>query len=151
MKVLFKRNVPDVAQAGQVKDVADGYARNYLIPRGLAVAATPVALKQVAELQAASARHAAEAESAARELKAKLEQQPVVVEAKAGPTGRLYGSVTTADVAAALQKQLGTSLDRRDLEISEPVRQVGSYQVSARLHPSVSASVTLDVRALGGG
>jgi len=151
MKVLFKRDVPDVARAGQVKDVADGYARNFLIPRGFAVAATSTALKQVAELQAASARHAAETESAARDLKVKLEAQPVVVEAKAGPSGRLYGSVTTADVAAAVQKQLGTSLDRRDLEISESVRQVGSYQVSARLHPSVSATVTLDVRALGGG
>jgi large subunit ribosomal protein L9 len=151
MKVLFKRDVTDVAKAGQVKDVADGYARNYLIPRGLAVAATSVALKQVADLQAASARHAVEAEHAARELKQKLEAQPVVVEAKAGPQGRLYGSLTTADVASAVQKQLGTSLDRRDLDIAEPVRQVGSYQVTARLHPTVSASVTVEVRALGGG
>src|SRR5947209_15182452 len=103
MKVLFKRDVVDVARAGQVKDVADGYARNFLIPRGLAVAATTAALKQVADLQAASARHAAEAEEAARELKTKLESRPIVVEAKAGPQGRLYGSLTTADVATALQ------------------------------------------------
>lgn len=151
MKVLFKRDVQDVARAGQVKDVADGYARNYLIPRGLAVAATSAALKQVADLQAASARHAAETEAAARELKSKLEAHPVVVEAKAGPQGRLYGSLTTSDVASALQKQLGTTLDRRDLDIADPVRQVGSYQVTARLHPSVSATVTVEVRALGGG
>jgi large subunit ribosomal protein L9 len=151
MKVLFKRDVTDVAKAGQVKDVADGYARNFLIPRGLAVAATSAALKQVADLQAASARHAAEAEEGARELKQKLESKPVVVEAKAGPQGRLYGSLTTADVATALQKQLGTTIDRRDLDIAEPVRQVGSYQVTARLHPAVSATVTVDVRAIGGG
>jgi large subunit ribosomal protein L9 len=151
MKVLFKRDVTDVAKAGQVKDVADGYARNYLIPRGLAVAATSAALRQVADLQAASVRHAAEAEAAARELKSRLESQPVVVEAKAGPQGRLYGSLTTTDVATALQKQLGTTIDRRDLDIPEPVRQVGSYQVTARLHPSVSATVTVDVRAIGGG
>jgi large subunit ribosomal protein L9 len=150
MKVLFKRDVQDVARAGQVKDVADGYARNFLIPRGLAVAATATALKQVAEVQAASARHAAEAETAARELKQKLEATPVVVEAKAGPQGRLYGSLTTADVATAVQKQLGTSLDRRDLDIADPVRQVGSYQVTARLHPGVSATLTVEVRALGG-
>src|SRR6266513_1388815 len=99
MKVLFKKDVVDVAKAGQVKDVADGYARNFLIPRGLAVAATSAALKQVAELQAASARHAAETEQSARALKTKLEAQPIVVEAKAGPQGRLYGSLTTADVA----------------------------------------------------
>src|SRR5215217_3051147 len=150
MKVLFKRDVQDVAKAGQVKDVADGYARNFLIPRGLAVAATSTALKQVAEVQAASARHAAETEAVARELKAKLEAQPVIVEAKAGPQGRLYGSLTTADVATAVQKQLGTSLDRRDLDIADPVRQVGAYQVSARLHPGVTATLTVEVRALGG-
>ncbi len=150
MKVLFKRDVPDVAKAGQVKDVADGYARNFLIPRGFAVAATATALKQVADVQAASARHAADAEHAARELKQKLEAQPIVVEAKAGPQGRLYGSLTTADVATALQKQLGASVDRRDLDIADPVRQVGSYQVTARLHPAVSATVTVKVRAIGG-
>ena len=149
MKVLFKKDVPDVAQAGQVKDVADGYARNFLIPRGLAVAATPQALKQVAELQAVAARHAAEEEDAARSLKTRLEAQPVVVEAKAGQQGRLYGSITTTDVATAIQKQLGTSLDRRDLDIPEPVRQIGSYTVTARLHRAVTANVTVEVRAIG--
>jgi large subunit ribosomal protein L9 len=76
MKVLFKKDVADVAKAGQVKDVADGYARNFLIPRGLAVAATSGALKQVADLQAVAARHAAEEEQAARDLKARMEAQP---------------------------------------------------------------------------
>jgi large subunit ribosomal protein L9 len=149
MKVLFKKDVPDVASAGQVKEVADGYARNFLIPRGLAVAATNVALKQVADLQAAAARHAAEEEHAARALKQKLESRPIVVDAKAGAQGRLYGSITTSDVATAIQKQLGTTLDRRDLEITEPVRQVGSYHVSARLHRTVTATVTVEVRAIG--
>ena len=149
MKVLFKKDVPDVAQAGQVKDVADGYARNFLMPRGLAVAATPQALKQVAELQAVAARHAAEEEQTARALKTKLEAQPVVVEAKAGQQGRLYGSITTTDVATAIQKQLGTNLDRRDLDIPEPVRQIGSYTVTARLHKAVTANVTVEVRAIG--
>jgi large subunit ribosomal protein L9 len=151
MKVLFKKDVADVAKAGQVKDVADGYARNYLIPRGFAVVATNSALKQVADLQAVAARHAAEEERAAQQLKAQLEAQPVVIEAKAGSQGRLYGSVTTADVAAAIQKQLGTSVERRDLEIAEPVRQVGSYQVSARLHRAVTATLTIDVRAVSDG
>ena len=149
MKVLFKKDVPEVARAGQVKDVADGYARNFLIPRGLAVAATPAALKQVADLQAAAARHAAEQEQAAVHLKEQLEARPVVIESKAGAQGRLYGSITTADVAAAIQKQLGTTLDRRDLDITDPVRQVGSYQVTARLHRSVTATVTVEVRAIG--
>jgi large subunit ribosomal protein L9 len=150
MKVLFKRDVVEVAKAGQVKEVADGYARNFLIPRGLAVAATTAALKQVADLQAVAARHAAEEEQTARELKQRLEAQPIVIAAKAGSQGRLYGSVTTADVASAIQKQVGTSVDRRDLELNDAVRQVGSYQVSARLHRAVSATVTIEVRAIGG-
>jgi large subunit ribosomal protein L9 len=150
MKVLFKKDVPDVAQAGQVKDVADGYARNFLIPRGFAVAATNAALKQVADVQATAARHAAEEERAAQELKQKLESKPIVVEAKAGAQGRLYGSVTTADVANAIQKQVGTGLDRRDLEITDPVRQVGSYRATARLHRSVTATITIEVRPIGG-
>jgi large subunit ribosomal protein L9 len=149
MKVLFKKDVADVAKAGQVKDVADGYARNYLIPRGLAVTATPAALKQVADLQAAASRHAAEEEQAARQLKTRLEGLPIVVEAKAGQQGRLYGSLTTADVATAVQNQLGVALDRRELEITEPVRQVGSYQVTARLHRAVTAILTVEVRAIG--
>jgi large subunit ribosomal protein L9 len=150
MKVLFKKDVADVARAGQVKDVADGYARNFLIPRGFAVAATAGALKQVADLQAVAARHAADEEQAARDLKQKLEAQPIIIEAKAGSQGRLYGSVTTADVASAIQKQVGAAVDRRELEIEDPVRQVGSYQVTARLHRAVSAKVTIEVRALGG-
>jgi large subunit ribosomal protein L9 len=149
MKVLFKKDVVDVAKAGQLKEVADGYARNFLIPRGLAVAATSAALKQVADLQAIAARHAADEERTAQTLKAKLEAQPIVVEAKAGQQGRLYGSVTTADVATAVQKQLGVTLERRDLEIADQVRQVGSYPVTARLHRSVTATITVEVRAIG--
>ena len=149
MKVLFRKDVPDVARAGQVKEVADGYARNFLIPRGFAVAATNAALKEVAELQAAAARHAADEEKNARALKGRLEAHPIVVEAKAGAQGRLYGSLTTADVVSAVQKQLGTGLDRRVLDIVEPVRQVGSYHVTARLHRGVTATITVEVRALG--
>jgi large subunit ribosomal protein L9 len=151
MKVLFKKDVTDVARAGQVKDVADGYARNFLIPRGLAVAATPAALKQVAAVEAASARHAAEEEAHARALKERLEAEPIVLHSKAGSQGRLYGSVTTTDVAEAIQRQLGASVDRRDLEIAEPIRQVGSHHVSARLHRAVTATVTVEVRAEGAG
>ena len=149
MKVLFKKDVPEVARAGQVKDVADGYARNYLIPRGLAVAATAGTLKQVADVQAVAARHAAEEEHAAHSLKQRLEAQPIVVEAKAGSQGRLYGSVTAADVATAVQKQLGAAIDRRDLAIGDHIRQVGSYQVTLHLHHAVTATLTVEVRPIG--
>jgi large subunit ribosomal protein L9 len=151
MKVLFKKDVPDVARAGQIKEVADGYARNFLIPRGLAVAATAGALKQVAVGQAVAARRATEEEQAAHELKQRLEAEPIVLESKAGSTGRLYGSITTSDVASAVKNQLGAELDRRDLEITEPVRQVGQHHVTARLHKGVTATLTVEVRAAGGG
>ncbi len=150
MKVLFKKDVAEVAKAGQVKDVADGYARNYLIPRGLAVVASAVALKQVAEVQAVAARRASEEEDAARELKARLEAQPIVLEAKAGSTGRLYGQVTPADVVNAVRQQLREELDRREVDIAEPIRQLGSYSVAARLHKAVTANLNIEVRAVGG-
>src|SRR5262249_45399860 len=101
MKVLFKSDVEGGGRAGQVKDVADGYARNYLIRRGLAVVATPAALKQAADAQATAARHTAEELARAQALKARLEESTIVVEGKAGSQGRLYGSVTTTDVANA--------------------------------------------------
>jgi large subunit ribosomal protein L9 len=150
MKVLFKKDVADVAKAGQVKEVADGYARNFLIPRGLAVAATSAALKQVADVQAVAARHAAEEEHSAQSLKQRLEAQPIVMEAKAGSQGRLYGSVTGADVANAIQKQIGASVDRHNLDMPEHIRQVGTYQVGLRLHRAVTATLTIDVRPIGG-
>ena len=150
MKVLFKRDVPDVAKAGQVKEVADGYARNFLIPRGLAVAASAGALKQVAEIEAVAARHAADEQQGAQNLRQRLEAQPIVIEAKAGSQGRLYGSVTGADVASAIQKQIGASVDRHNLEMPDHIRNIGSYQVSVRLHRAVSATVTVEVRPVGG-
>ncbi len=150
MQVLFKQDVEGVGKAGQVKEVADGYARNFLLPRGLAVAATAATLKQAADQRAAAARKAAEEERAARALKDRLEAEPVVLVAKAGSQGRLYGSVTNADVAEAIQRQLGVTVDRREIDISEPIRQVGTHRASIRLHRSVSASVAVDVRAEAG-
>lgn len=150
MKVLFTRDVQGAGKAGQVKDVADGYARNFLVPRGLAVPATASTLKQVEERRTAAVRRTAEEERAARELKARLEAQPVVVQAKSGSQGRLYGSVTNADVAAAIQRQLGAEVDRREIEIDEPIRQVGAYRVRARLGRGVTATVAIDVRAEAG-
>ena len=150
MKVLFKQDVEGVAKAGQVKDVADGYARNYLIRRGLAVVATPGALKNAAAEQATVSRRAADEEKGARDLKERLEAQPIVVRSKAGAQGRLYGSITNADVAQAIKQQLGVDVDRRHVELAEPIRQVGEHQASARLHRAVTAKLTLDVQAESG-
>src|SRR5437016_1875503 len=122
MKVMFKKDVPDVAKAGQVKEVADDYARNFLIPRGLAVAATTGALKQVADIEAVAARNAADEQQCVQTLRQRLEGQPIVIQAKEGSQGRLYGSVTAADVASAIQKQIGASVDRHNLEMPDHIR-----------------------------
>lgn len=150
MKVLFKQDVQGVAKTGQVKEVSDGHARNFLIPRGLAVPATPAALKLLADQQATSARRAAEEEKSARELKAKLEAAPITLEAKSGGQGRLYGSITSQDVVEAVKRQLDVQLDKREVELADPIRSTGTHKAVARLHRSVSATISLDVRPLAG-
>lgn len=150
MKVVFKKDVQGVGKAGEVKDVADGYARNFLLPRGLAVAATGNELSKLSQEKAASAKRAAEEERQARELKDRLEANPVVLTSKAGAQGRLYGSVTNADVADAIKKQVGADVDRRSIEMGDPIRTVGTTTVSIKLHKAVTASVRVDVRAEAG-
>lgn len=147
MKVLFKKDVKDVASAGQVKEVSDGYARNFLIPRGLAVPATAGAIKQASDQEAVLKRRAAQEEEEARKLQARLEARPIVVRAKAGSGGRLYGSVTSADIAAALKQQLAVEVERRDLEVPDTIRTVGEHTVKAKLQRAVTATLTLDVQA----
>ena len=123
MKVLFKKDVPDVAKAGQVKDVADGYARNFLIPRGLAVAATKGALKQAEHWAKSQTQREAKERTGAEELKAKLESTPLKLTARAGPDGRLFGSVTANDVAQAAQlakaQEAGARLEGFMLQITQ--------------------------------
>lgn len=150
MKVLFKKDVEGVARAGDVKDVADGHARNFLVPRGLAVPATTATLKQHAAQQAAAVRREADEERAARELRARLEAQPITLSAKGGTQGRLYGSVTSTDVVAAVSQQLGVALDRREVELREPIRSVGTYHATAKIHRKVTARLTLDVQTTVG-
>ena len=151
MKVLFKKDVPDVARAGQIKEVADGYARNFLIPRGLAVAATAAALKQVAVGQAVAARRANEEEQAAQALKQRLEAQPIVVESKAGSTGPACTARSPRPTWPPRSRtQLGAELDRRDAGDRRAGAPGGSYRVTARLHKGVTATLTVEVRAVGG-
>jgi large subunit ribosomal protein L9 len=145
MKVILKQDVPDLGQAGEIKDVAMGYARNYLIPKGFAVVATPGALKQwQIEQEAQSARESRLAERAT-ELTEQLSALSLTFEAKAGPTGRLYGSVTTADIADALRREAGVRIDRRKIE-SDALREVGEHVVSVRVSSDAVAEVTVVVK-----
>jgi large subunit ribosomal protein L9 len=144
MKVVLKEPVAKLGDAGDLVTVAGGFARNYLIPRGLAVAATKGAMKQAetwARLRAVSEE---KERGRATELKAKLESQTLRVTAQAGPDGRLFGSVTASDVASALSSQAGAEIDRHDIEL-EPIKHLGVHTARIPLHADVVAEVTVEV------
>ncbi|MBI4213175.1 MAG: 50S ribosomal protein L9 [Chloroflexi bacterium] len=147
MKIVLRRDVPDLGKAGDLKDVADGFARNYLIPRGFAVAATANAVAQIEAKRGAEQRQHARIDEERRALARTLEGSRVVVRAKAGGRGRLHGSVTAIQIAEALSAALGQVVDRREIEIGDPIRQVGEHEVSVRLARNVSAKVKLVVEA----
>lgn len=145
MKVIFLQDVSSVARTGEVKDVADGYGRNFLIPRRLAVLATPAALKELEALirREASRRARTEAELAA--LANELNGKEVVLKAKAGARERLYGAVTTADIAAELERTTGLVVDKRKIELAEPIKQVGSYEVPIRFSKALVSRIKVTV------
>lgn len=147
MKVILTKDVAGTGKAGEVKDVADGYARNFLIPRKLAVPASAGALKGVEQRKVAESQKAAKEEAAAQDLAERLTASPVVVTAKVGDQGRLYGSITSADIAEQLSKLIGQPFDRRMIQLDEPIRQLGSFDVPVRLHRSVSTKLKVDVQA----
>ena len=145
MIVVLQEEVKGLGQPGDVKDVADGYARNYLIPRKLAVPATPSVLKNLEAQKAAAARRQAQQEAEARALAAKLAATTVTVKARVGAQNRLYGSITAADIAAALQKELGQPFDRRKLQLDEPIRELGTHTVPVSLLRDITSTVTVRV------
>jgi large subunit ribosomal protein L9 len=146
VKVILVQDVKGTGKAGEVKEVADGFARNYLIPRKLAVPATSGALKGVEQRAVAQSRRAASEESIARDLAGRLAAEPVVLTARVGDQGRLYGSVTSGDIADHLSGRVGQSIDKRRIELAEPIRQLGTFQVPVRLHRNVTATLTVEVR-----
>jgi len=133
MRVIFLKDVPDVAKAGEVKEVADGYGRNFLIPRKLAVLASPSALKNLEIQLQIEAQQRMRSESRVESIAERLAGLSVTIKARAGARGRLYGSVTAADIAEEIQKLAGERVDRRRIELEEPIRQLGSYEVPIRL------------------
>jgi large subunit ribosomal protein L9 len=146
MKVILSKDVQGTGKAGEVKDVADGYARNYLIPRKLAIPATSNALQTVEAKKASEQRKAAAEEATARALAERLTSAPVVLTAKVGDQGRLYGSITSGDIAEQLTAYLGQPIDKRRIELDEPIRHLGTFQVTIRLHRAVTAAVKVDVQ-----
>jgi len=142
MKVIFLQDVPNVAQAGQVKEVADGYARNYLIPRKLAAMAQPQAVSQI---EARTKKIEARLTGELTELAGQLEGKEVSLKAKAGAKEKLYGSITSADIAAELKNVTGIEVDKRKIELGEPIRQLGSYEIAIKLGKDIAPKVRVTV------
>ena len=150
MKVILTREVPNPGEVGDVKKVATGYARNYLIPQGLAMKATPGALKEFERRQAAEARREEQMEARAEALLQRLSEVTLSFEAKASEKGRLFGSITTADIAEALEREIDEKFDRRKHILSEPLRDVGEHTISVRLTQEIVAQVKAVVKPEGG-
>ncbi|PKW27922.1 50S ribosomal protein L9 [Phycicoccus duodecadis] len=147
MKVILTHEVSGLGTAGDVVDVKDGYARNFLFKRDLATAWTKGGQKQVDSIAKARESRAVRSLEEAQSIKGNLESKPVTVTAHAGTSGRLFGAVSTADIAAAVKAAGGPELDRRRIEVPTPIRATGGHTVLVRLHPEVQASVDLDVVA----
>lgn len=147
MKVLFLHDVRPTARAGDVKEVKNGFARNYLIPQGFAVQATEHELRRAAGLrQQADDRRLQEAREW-QDVAEALGDEKVRIEVRTGPTGRLYGSVTNTMIAAELARMTDREIDRKGIQIPAPIRAVGEYKISARLVEGVSATLTVEVVA----
>lgn len=146
MEVILKEDVPNLGLRGEVVKVADGFGRNYLLPRKMAMQATEANKAVIEQMKVAAVRRSATEKVQAEELLAKLEPLVLSFTRKAGEQGHLFGSVTSADIAAELASQ-GYEIDRRKLQLSEPLKGVGDYKIAIRLHREVTARVTVKVMA----
>lgn len=149
MKIVLRKDVEKLGEAGDVKDVSAGYARNYLIPQGLAVYATEGELKMAAHNQAVKDRKIARQEEQLQSLADKIEGQTLTFEARAGEGGRLFGSIGSADIAEQLAAKIGEEIDRRKVVLADPIRTLGEHEVAihlvGKLRPTVNVIVTGEV------
>ncbi len=147
MKVILTETLQNLGAAGTIQEVKNGYARNYLLPRGLAKPATPGMVKVIEQQQAAEQRRVAKAEDDNRSLATLIEQQTIRLTARVGQGGRLYGSITSAQIADALSEKLGQTIDRRKIELPENIHSIGEYDVPVRLVGRVVPKVKVIVES----
>ena len=150
MQIILRQDVEKVGLRGEVVDVARGYARNFLIPRGLAEPASPARVAEIEKRASQRARQEASTFDQARELAATLERTELRFDVKAGPTGSLFGSVTPTDLADELWKVAKVRVDRRKIDLAEPIKKVGRYEVPVELFTDVTATVRTLVVPEGG-
>ncbi|MGH8977038.1 MAG: 50S ribosomal protein L9 [Acidimicrobiia bacterium] len=147
MKVVLRADVENVGKKGDLLDVADGFARNYLVPKGLAMRATPGVEKQADAMRRNRDAKDKREREAAEAIAVQLSGRNVTVVARAGEGGRLFGSVTAHDIAEAVRSQLGVEIDRRRIGLDEPLKELGPAELAVRLHSDVTAMVTVEVTA----
>lgn len=146
MKVILLQDVKGQGKKGEIKEVSEGYARNFLFPRKLAVEATPAELERLKAQQQAQARRAAQELAAAKALAEQLNKARVVVKAHTGDAGRLFGAVTSKHIGDALAA-LGFDIDKRKIHLPEPIKSLGAHPIQVKLHPDVSVQIMVHVEA----
>ena len=144
MKIVLRADVEHVGEKGEIVEVADGYARNYLVPRGLALRATAGVQKQADAMRRSRDARDRRDREAAQAIADQL-SPTIRIEARAGEGGRLFGSVTSMDIADAVQTQLGVAVDRRDISLDEPLKELGVSEVAVKLHRDVTATLHVEV------
>lgn len=148
MKVILQADVKGTGKKGQVFEVADGYARNFLFPKKLAIEATPGNIQDITHKQALEDRRKVKEKEAAVELAGKLNALQIEVKTKTGEGGRLFGSVTGKEIADALKKQHGFEVDKRKLDLKDPIKALGNYEVHVKIHADVIAKLQVHVSAI---
>ncbi len=147
MKIVLRDDVENVGRKGDLIEVTDGFARNYLVPRGLAMKATKGVVRQADAMRRSREAREARDRDSAQALADQLTGRRIALRARAGEGGRLFGSITSADVVDAVRKQTGVELDRRKAQLAEPLKELGAVDVPVKLHPDVEVTLTVDVVA----
>jgi large subunit ribosomal protein L9 len=147
MRIILQKEVDKLGTPGDIVDVADGYARNFLIPKGLAASASKGAVKHAERLREGHEKRQRAALEAAQAIAERLSSTPLRVPAKAGEDGRLFGSITVHHLADEIEKIAGAEIDRKQIHLEEPIRSVGAHEVRVHLHPDVDATVTVQIVA----
>jgi large subunit ribosomal protein L9 len=145
MKIILQKPVDKLGEPGDIVEVADGYARNYLMPRGMAVKATKGGVKHVDSLKRAHTVRTNKAKAEAEQVASRLISTPITVKAHAGEEGKLFGSVTASDIATAIDEQAGIKVDRHDVHVDEAIRSVGTHEVRVHLFAQVDPVITITV------
>ena len=146
MKVILQENVKKLGSQGEIVNTSNGYARNYLIPKGLAIEATKGNLRKLEEEKKKAREKFRQEKQQVQEIAEKLMQKKIIIEAKAGDNNKLFGSITSKDIAEAINEQAGIKVDKRKIQLDEHIKELGSHDVSIKLHPEIEAQVTVVVQ-----